>query len=62
VEIDMIAKFQIEILDRILWALTHWDVEAESWGRSSSVNPLKDSIIVEHDLISQIEASWDAEQ
>ena len=61
-EIDLIDESQIEIVARIIWALKHSDVEAEPWGRSSSVNPLKDSILFEDDLISPIATSWDAEQ
>jgi hypothetical protein len=61
-EIDLIDESQIEVLSRIIWALTHSDIEAKSWGRSNSVNPLKDSILFEDDLISPIETSWDAEQ
>ncbi len=61
-EIDLIDESQIEILSRIIWALKQSKIEVESWGRSSSVNPLKDSILFEDDLISPIETSWDAEQ
>lgn len=37
-EIDLIDESQIEVLSRIIWALTYSDVEAESWGRSNPVN------------------------
>ena len=61
-EIDLIDESQIEILSGIIWALKQSRVEVESWGRSSSINPLKDSILFENDLISSIDISWDAEQ
>ncbi len=61
-EIDSIDDVYIEILYRIILALKQPLINSVPLPNFSEVNPLKGSIIFEHDLISPIDVSWDAEQ
>ncbi len=61
-EIDSIDDAYIEILHRIILALKESLLTSRPFTNFSEVNPLKDSVIFEHDLISPINVSWDVEQ
>lgn len=61
-EIDSVDDAHIEILHRIIQALKTPNSNPLNPPISSEINPLKDSIIFENDLISPIDVSWDAEQ
>lgn len=61
-EIDSVDDVHIEVLHRIIMALKQPLLTSTSITMYSEINPLKDSIIFEHDLISPIDVSWDAEQ
>lgn len=62
-EIDSVDDAHIEILHRIIQALKQpLGTDPPLTNLSSEVNPLKGSVIFEHDLISPIDISWDAEQ
>lgn len=61
-EIDTVDDAHIEILHRIIQALKQPWLTTTLPTDSSRINPLKGSVIFEHDLISPINVSWDAEQ
>ncbi len=61
-EIDTIDDAYIEILHRIILALKQPLLAPTPLTNFSEVNPLKGSVIFEHDLISPIHVSWDAKQ
>jgi hypothetical protein len=58
-EIDSVDDAHIEILHRIIQALKTPNLNPLNPPISSEINPLKDSIIFENDLISPIDVSWD---
>ncbi|PZV09910.1 MAG: hypothetical protein DCF22_17790 [Leptolyngbya sp.] len=60
-EIDTIDDAYLEILHRIILALKQPSLTATPLTNLSGVNPLKGSVIFEHDLLSPIDVSWDAE-
>ena len=61
-DIDAVDEAHIEILHRIIQALKTTKLTPLNPPMSSEINPLKDSILFEKDLISPIDVSWDAEQ
>ncbi|WP_026796066.1 MULTISPECIES: hypothetical protein [Planktothrix] len=61
-EIDTVDDAHIEILHRIIQALKQPLGTDPPLTNLSQVNPLKGSVIFEHDLISPINVSWDVEQ
>jgi len=60
-EIDTIDDAYLEILHRIILALKQPSLTSTPLTNLSEVNPLKGSVIFEHDLLSPIDVSWDAE-
>ncbi|NES20006.1 MAG: hypothetical protein F6K41_14000 [Symploca sp. SIO3E6] len=61
-EIDAIDDAYIEILHRIILALKQPFQPPHSLDNPNQVNPLKDSVLFEKDLISPIDVSWEADQ
>jgi hypothetical protein len=61
-EIDTIDDAYIEVLQRIILALKQPLITSAPLTNPSENNPLKGSVIFEHDLISPIDVSWNAEQ
>jgi len=62
VEIDSVDEAHLEILHRIILSLKQPLLTSTSLTNFSEVNPLKGSVIFEHDLISPVNVSWNAEQ
>ncbi len=61
-EIDSVDDTHIEVLHRIILALKTPNLSPINPIKKSEVNPLKGSILFENDIISPIDATWDAEQ
>ncbi|PSF37219.1 hypothetical protein C7H19_10890 [Aphanothece hegewaldii CCALA 016] len=61
-EIDSIDERHIEVLHRIILALKQPLLTSTLTEKTSEINPLKGSVTFEHDLVSPIDMSWDAEQ
>lgn len=61
-EIDSVDEGHIEVLHRLILALKQPLPTSKKSEKPSEINPLKGSVIFEHDLISPIDVSWDAEQ
>ncbi len=61
-EIDSVDDVHIEVLHRIILALKQPLLTSTSSEKPSEINPLKGSVIFEHDLMEPIDVSWDAEQ
>lgn len=62
IEIDSVDEGHLEILHRIILAFQQPLPTSIPSEKPSEINPLKDSVIFEHDLISPIDEEWDAEQ
>jgi hypothetical protein len=62
VEIDSVDDTHIEVLHRIILALKTPNLTPINPTRKSEINPLKGSILFEDDIISPIDATWNAEQ
>ena len=61
-EIDDVNETHIEILHRIILALKQPTPTTAGVVTPTAINPLKDSVTFEHDLISPIDISWEVEQ
>ena len=60
--IDTIDDTQLEILHRIILAFSKPIPNTVNQPISENINPLKNSIIFENDIISPIDLLWEAEQ
>lgn len=61
-EIDTINDNHIEILHQIILALKQPVVSSISMTKSPEMNPLKNSVLFEKDLISPIGDNWKVDQ
>ncbi|PZV16848.1 MAG: hypothetical protein DCF20_06740 [Pseudanabaena sp.] len=60
--IDTIDDTQLEILHRIILAFSKPIPNTVNLPPSENINPLKNSIIFENDIISPIDLLWESEQ
>jgi hypothetical protein len=61
-EIDSVDDTHIEVLHRIILSLSTPISTSTNSGQDSDINPLKNSILFEGDIISPIDMNWDADQ
>jgi hypothetical protein len=61
-EIDSVDDTHIEVLHRIILSLRTPVLTSVNSSQDSSINPLKNSILFEGDIISPIDTTWDAAQ
>jgi hypothetical protein len=61
-EIDSVDDTHIEVLHRIILSLRTPTLTSISSSQDNGINPLKNSIIFEGDIISPIDMNWDAAQ
>ncbi len=60
--IDTIDDTQLEILHRIILAFSKLIPKTVNHPPSENINPLKNTIVFENDIISPIDLVWEAEQ
>jgi hypothetical protein len=61
-DIDSVDDTHIEVLHRIILALKTPLLTQIDLSQKTKMNPLKDSILFEDDIISPIDIDWDVEQ
>ncbi|QFY88189.1 hypothetical protein D5125_01135 [Magnetovirga frankeli] len=61
-EIDAVDDANIETLHRIIGALTKPAYQSQTTNPPADFNPLKGSLTFEKDILSPINATWDADQ
>ena len=61
-EIDSVDDTHIEVLHRIILSLRTPILTSTSSSQERDINPLKNSILFEGDIISPIDITWDAAQ
>ena len=60
-EIDSVDDTHIDVLHRIILALKNPNLVLVE-NEDNEINPLKNSVVFEDDIISPIDVSWNAEQ
>ncbi len=61
-EIDSVDATHIEVLHRIILSLRTPILTTTNSDQDNGINPLKNSILFEGDIISPIDLDWDAAQ